>query len=375
MAEKADIIIVGAGMAGASLGFELAGSRDVLLLESESQLGYHSTGRSAAMLIESYGSEAVQRLTKASRPFFERFPDGFAENPLLSERGYLEVARADQLDALARAEHAARASGAVIQRLSGDDVQALAPLVDPAYVEGGLYEPSAMAIDVAALHQGYLKGFRRRGGRLVTHAVTTHIGATAGGWEVATAAGDFEAPIIVNAAGAWADQVAVLANRPTVGLVPKRRTAILLDPPNGADIGTWPMVNDIDNQFYVKPEGAALLVSPVDETPAPPSDVQAEELDIAIAVDRYQTLTGREVRKINHSWAGLRSFVRDHSPVIGFDPDDPSFFWLAGQGGFGIMTAPAAAMLAAALLKKETPPPDLAGLVDILGPGRLCENA
>ncbi len=371
MSEQADVVIIGAGIAGSSLAFELAEHLDVVLLEGESQPGYHSTGRSAAMLIETYGTKAVQQLTRQSRPFFEQPPPGFSDVPLLSSRGYLHIARADQMDALAEAEEAARKVLPSIERLDADEVCARAPLVDPSYAAAGLLEAEAMAIDAAALHQGYLKGFSARGGRFVTNALASDIGAGARGWEVQTAAGKVKAPVLVNAAGAWADQLAAQAGLRPIGLVPKRRTAILLDPPDGADTKSWPMVTDIDNQFYVKPEGAALMVSPADETPAAPSDVQPEELDIAIAADRYQTLTGRDVRTIERSWAGLRSFVRDHNPVLGFDPDDPGFFWLAGQGGFGIMTAPGMAKLAAALITRRALPGDLERLAQDISPSRL----
>ncbi len=371
MSEQADVIIIGAGIAGASLAFELSKHCDVVLLEWERQPGYHSTGRSAAMLIGTYGTDSVQRLTQQSRPFLENPPSGFSDTALLSPRGYLHVARADQLAALDQAHADAKAVLPSVQRLSGDEVCTLAPLVDRSYVEAGLLEPTAMAIDVAALHQGYLRGFARRGGRLIAYAVTTHIGNNPKTWEIATAAGSFEAPILVNAAGAWADQLAVLAGIQTIGLVPKRRTAILLDPPEGSDTKSWPMVTDIDDQFYVKPEGNGLMVSPADETPAAPSDVQPEELDVAVAVDRYQKLTGLEVKRIQHQWAGLRSFVSDQSPVLGFDPDDSRFFWLAGQGGFGIMTAPGAARLAAALIDGLQLDGDLDELATALSPARL----
>lgn len=371
LSENADVIIIGAGIGGASLAFELAEHREVVLLEWEGQPGYHSTGRSAAMLIETYGTNAVQQLTRQSRSFFEQPPPGFSDTALLSPRGYLHVARADQLETLAKAHDAAKAVLPSIQQLSADEVCALAPLVDRSYVEAGFLEADAKAIDAAALHQGYLRGFAKRGGRLITYAVTTHIGALADGWEIATSAGSFEAPLLVNAAGAWADQLAVLAGIETIGLVPKRRTAILLSPPGGVDTRDWPMITDIDDQFYVKPEGAGLMVSPADETPTPPSDIQPEELDIALAVDRYQTLTGVEVRKINHSWAGLRSFVADHNPVLGFAPDDQRFFWLAGQGGFGIMTAPGMAKLAAALIIGQALSGDQEHLTSDLSPARL----
>ena len=350
MSKQADVVIIGAGIAGSSLAFELADHLDVLLLEGEHQPGYHSTGRSAAMLIETYGTWSVQQLSRQSRLFFEQPPPGFSDTPLLSPRGYLHIARADQLDALAAAEKAARAILPSIERLDADEICALAPLVAPAYAAAGLLEANAMAIDTAALQQGYLKGFSARGGRLITNALVSEISAGAGGWEVQTTAGEVKAPILVNAAGAWADQLATQAGLRPIGLVPKRRTAILLDPPDDADAKSWPMVSDIDDEFYVKPEGASLMVSPADETPSAPTDAQPEELDVAIAVDRYETLTGQTVRTVSRRWAGLRTFMPDHSPAIGFDGDAPGFFWLAGQGGFGFMTAPAAARLAADLI-------------------------
>ena len=371
LSEQADVIVIGAGLAGASLAFELSKHRDVVVLEYESQPGYHSTGRSAAMLIESYGTRSVQRLTQLSRPFFEKPPSGFADTSLLSPRGYLHVSRADQIALLDKVHDEAKALALPVKRLDPDAVCAVAPLVDRSYVAAGLLEPTAMAIDVSALHHGYLSGFARRGGRLITYAVTTHIGTSSKGWEVVTAAGSFEAPILVNAAGAWADQLAVLANVQTIGLVPKRRTAILLEPPDGADISSWPMLTDIGDQFYVKPEGKDLMVSPADETPSAPSDVQPEELDVATAVDRYQQLTGLEINKIQHQWAGLRSFVPDHDPVLGFDPDDSRFFWMAAQGGFGIMTAPGMALLASMIITSQPLSDDLAQLARDLSPVRL----
>ena len=375
MGEVADIVIVGAGIAGASLGYELAAHHRVVLLEQEDRPGYHSTGRSAAMLIASYGTSAVRGLTKASRPFFERPRDGFAEKPLLSTRGYLHIAREDQLSRLDALGEEIAPLVPSLRRLSGPEVVDLAPLVGPAYPAAGLLEPDAMAIDDAALHQGYLRGFTRCGGTLVTDAKVVKAETGAGGiWRVETRAGMFEAAVLVNAAGAWADALARLAGVAPIGLVPKRRTAILIDPPDVSAVHTGtPMVTDIDDRFYVKPEGAALMVSPADETPAPPSDVQPEELDVAIAVDRFETLTGTTVRSVRRSWAGLRSFVADESPVIGFDPDVSGFFWLAGQGGFGIMTAPAAARLAAALVDEQKVDAMLQLLVPKVAPARMSE--
>lgn len=314
----------------------------MLLLEREDQPGYHSTGRSAAMLTETYGTAAVRALARASRPFFERPPAGFTDLPLLQPRGMLHVARPDQLASLDAAARSARPLLPAVRTLAAAEVVDHAPLVERSYVAGGLLEPDAMAIDVAALHQGYLRGFRRRGGRLVCGAGITAIERTASGYSLETAAGRFEAALFVNAAGAWADELARRAEVEPIGLVPTRRTALLIEPPDGLDPASWPMVIDVDEQFYVKPEGGQLLLSPADETPVEPSDVQPDELDIAVAVERYRQLCSRCVPRIGRRWAGLRSFVADHAPVIGADPIDPGFIWLAALGGFGIMTAPAA---------------------------------
>jgi D-arginine dehydrogenase len=370
MTETAEAIVLGGGMAGSALAFELAATMNVIMLEWESQPGYHSTGRSAAMLIDSYGGEVVCGLTRASRAFLEAPPDGFVETPLLSPRGFLHVARPDQAATLEELE-AELPPGTTIRRVDDAEIARIAPLIAPGYAAGGLYDPDARAIDVAALHQGFLKGFRQRGGKLVTYACTNHIQDSGGNWRIDTAAGDFEAPLLIDATGAWADQVAILAGIQAIGLVPKRRSAVLIDPPSGIDPASLPMINDVDEEFYVKPEGAALMVSPQDETPTPPTDAQPEDLDIAIAVDHYQRLTGQEVRTIGHRWAGLRSFVQDHNPVVGHDPAHSGFFWVAGLGGFGIMTAPAIGSLGAALINGATLTPDLQGLADALSPARL----
>jgi D-arginine dehydrogenase len=371
MSAHPDVVIIGAGIAGSSLGFELAGRVSVVLIERETQPGYHSTGRSAAMLTETYGSPLVRRLAAASRGFLERPPPDFAERPLLSPRGMLHIARADQRAALDRTEAAAGALRPGLHRLDARAVRALVPLLDPAYVAGGLLEPEARAIDVARLHQGYLRGLRRRGGRLVTAAAPRTITRGARGWEITTTAGSFRAGILVNAAGAWADEVARCAGVAPLGLVAKRRTAILLDPPVGLDPTHWPMVIDVDERFYFKPEAGKLLVSPGDETPVEPCDVQPEELDVAIAVDRYETTTGHKAPRLGRRWAGLRCFVADHNPVVGRDPAVPGFVWLAGQGGFGIMTAPAMARTAASLILDGGVPADLEPAAAELGPERL----
>ena len=352
MSDRCDVLIVGAGIAGSSLAYELAAQRDVVLLEREAQPGYHSTGRSAAMLSATYGAPPVRALARASYGFLAAPPPDFAETALLSPRGMLHLARQDQLAALEAADSAA------VRRLDRTAVCDLVPLLDPAYVAGGLLEADAMAIDVAALHQGYLRGVRRQG-RLVSDAEVTAIARTADGWRIESTAGGFRASVLVDAAGAWADGLAAMAGVTPIGLVPKRPTAILIEPPDGLDPSPWPMVIDLDERFYVKPEGGMLLVSPADETPVAPCDVRPEEIDVAHAVAQYEQVTGRTVPRIGHRWAGLRSFVADHLPVVGPDPDVPGFVWLAGQGGAGIMTAPALARIAAVQITTGAPPPDL----------------
>jgi D-arginine dehydrogenase len=367
---EVDVAVAGAGMAGSAAAWELAAHARVALLEREAQPGWHSTGRSAAMLTETYGSAAVRALAGASRPFLEAPPEGFATAPLLSPRGMLHLAAPDQMAALDAAERFAAACGATTRRLEAAEVCDLAPLLDRARVGGGLLEPDAQAIDIAALHQGFLRGLKARGGQLLTNAEITAVEREAGGWRLSTRAGTIRAGVLVNAAGAWADELAGLAALPPVGLVPKRRTAILLDPPEGADPGRWPMVIDVEERFYIKPESGLLLVSPADETPVPPSDAQPEELDVAIAVDRFERVTGRRVARVVRRWAGLRSFVADHDPVAGADPAEPRFVWLAALGGFGIMTAPALGRLAAAAALGHGPP-DIGLDPAPLGPARL----
>jgi D-arginine dehydrogenase len=364
MSDRCDVLIVGAGIAGSSLAYELAAQCFVVLLEREAQPGYHSTGRSAAMLSATYGAPPVQALARASHQFLAAPPPGFADTDLLSPRGMLHLARADQLAALEAADSPA------VRRLDAAAVCALVPLLDPAYVAGGLLEASAMAIDVATLHQGYLRSIRRQG-RLVTDAGITGIAREADGWRIESTGGAFRARVLVDAAGAWADDLARMAGVAPIGLVPKRRTAILTPPPDGLDPSSWPMVIDLDERFYIKPEGGMLLVSPADETAVAPSDVQPEEIDVAHAVARYEEVTGRTVRRISHRWAGLRSFVADHLPVVGPDPDVPAFVWLAAQGGAGIMTAPALARIAASQITGGGPPPGLDLDPASLGAARL----
>ncbi len=373
--QKFDVIIVGAGIAGASAGFFLSESRRVVLLEREDQPGYHSTGRSAALFTETYGNTSIRALTTGARPFFESPPDGFAGSPLLTPRGMLFVARPDQVGTLDRHYEEVSRLARGVRRISAAESLAICPVLREEYVAGAMVEPDCMDIDVAGLHLGYLKGLRAGGGRLVTNAEVREIApVSGGGWIADTPAGRFAAPVLVNAAGAWADTVAELAGLPPLGLVPRRRTVLLVDAPDGIDSAAWPMVVDADEELYFKPDAGKLLLSPADETPSPPCDAQPEELDIAIAVDRLEKITTLAVRRPSHKWAGLRTFAPDNTLIAGFEPGMDGFFWLAGQGGYGIQTSPSMGRIATSLIAGGEVPPDLAALgldKDILGVERL----
>ncbi len=361
--EQFDVMIVGAGIAGASAGFFLAATHRVVLLEREHRPGYHATGRSAALFTETYGNEAVRALTRGARAFFETPPDGFAQAPLLTPRGLLYIGRADQQDLLERKRHELAGLARGVRRLSRDEALALCPLLRADHVAGALIEPDCRDIDVAALHQGFLTGARRRGGHIVTDATVRSLRREARhGWRADTTQGEFAAHIVVNAAGAWADEIATLAGVVPAGLMPLRRTALLVDVPEGMDPAAWPMVADADEAFYFKPDAGRLLLSPADETPSPPCDARPDEIDIATAVDRLERATTLQVRRIGHKWAGLRTFAPDRSLIAGFDPSAAGFFWLAGQGGYGIQTSPSMGRIAAAMVAGDGMPADLAGL-------------
>jgi D-arginine dehydrogenase len=255
------------------------------------------------------------------------------------------------------------------------DILQRVPVLRPEAAVHGVYEPDATDLDVHAIHQGFLRGAKAAGAQLVCDAGVDQISYEAGQWSVNTPAGRFCAPVLVNAAGAWCDDMAALAGVKPIGLVPKRRTALTCDAPAGCDISRWPLVMDAQESFYFKPDAGMLLVSPANEDPVGPQDVQPEELDVAIAVDRVETATRLQIRQVRRKWAGLRSFVSDRSPVVGFAPDAPGFFWLAGQGGYGIQTAPAMGQLVAALVQGLPVPPTIAQYgvhASDLTPGRLA---
>jgi len=377
MTARYDIIILGAGMAGASIAAELAPQRKVLLVEVEDQPGRHATGRSAAMFFESYGNPTVRALTRASREFLEHPPEGFAATPLMSPRAALFVCNAEGLPRL-DAMLGEAGSAPTLRRLTAAQTLALVPILRPEWVVGAALDDSGCDLDVAAIHQGYLRLVRRAGGQVVLDAGEVAIERRNGIWHLRTRAGDFAAAVIVNATGAWADAVARHAGARTVGLQPMRRTAVMLDAPAQHDMRGWPLTADVDETVYFKPDAGQLLLSPANEDPMEPCDVAPEELDVAIAVDRFETLTTMPVRRINRRWAGLRSFVADRSPVAGFDTQAEGFFWLAGQGGYGIQMAPALARTAAALLLGQPLPADVAAqgvTSEAISPARAALSA
>jgi D-arginine dehydrogenase len=354
-----DFIVVGAGMAGCSVAYELAQSARVCVLEAEPRPGVHATGRSAALFAPSYGGREIRALTRASRAFFDHPPGGFSEHPLLGDRGCLYLARADQLPRLTQMVDGIRASGGNVAMIGQQDIFARVPLLRREYVAEAALDPGAMDMDVHALHQGFVRGARAAGAVVMTNSRMMAAERRHGNWCITLDDIEISAPVLINAAGAWADEIARLCGAAPIGLKPLRRTALLIDPPSGVDIRRWPAVIDVDEAFYFKPDAARLLLSPADETPQSPGDAHPEELDIATCVDRVQAALNIDVHRVSHSWAGLRTFSPDRVPVLGFDAHAAGFFWCAGQGGYGIQTAPAMSRAAAALLKNESLPADI----------------
>jgi len=347
-----DIAVIGAGMAGATAAANLSPNKRVALIEAEDVAGYHTTGRSAAIWMQNYGPPDVRVLTRLSRAFYESPPPGFAEAPLIRGRAVLSLANADQM---AELEHTlATAQG--VRRIPIGDAERLAPALRPGYLAGALLEEDAFDMDVAAIHQGYLRMLRANGGVLGLRSKAGRIERRGDVWEIDTAqGGTYRAPVIVNAAGAWGDEVAAIAGVPRLGLEPRRRTAAIIDP-SPFDVSDWPMIIDIHESWYARPEARTrLMVSPADQTPMHAHDVQPDELDIALGIDRMQQALDLPVRRVERAWAGLRSFVPDGSLAIGWDAKTEGFFWCVGQGGYGIQTSPAAGRLVADLILGRDP--------------------
>ncbi|WP_298398365.1 FAD-binding oxidoreductase [Sphingobium sp.] len=352
-----DIVIIGGGMAGASLGAELAAHAHVVVLEMEDRAGYHATGRSVAFWEETYGGPVVQPLTTASGPMLSAPDPEFHDGSFLSPRGTLHIGRPG--DEPLRDGFLTAFAGRV--DLQPVDPATLVPGLRPGWTLG-VMEASCQDIDVAALHQSYLRKLKRLGGevRLATRLEAAR--REEGGWRIETRDGAIHCGLLVNAAGAWADDVAMACGVAPVGIVPLRRTVVQIDVPDlpSPDL---PLIMDMQARFYFKPEGRnRIWLTPHDEEPSPPCDAAPEELAVAEAVARFEEAVDWRIGGIAHKWAGLRSFAPDRAPVYGFDPTAPGFFWFAGQGGFGIQTAPAAALLGAAMITGATPPATIASV-------------
>lgn len=372
-----DIIIIGGGIAGFGAAAFLDDGRRVLLLEKETFPGEHATGRSAALFSETYGSDPIRALSRASNPFLSNPPPTFQLQSPLHPRGCLYIATIDQEQQLLDVA-ASPMMRTAAQVMTAEEAMIRCPILRREQVALALWEPGAKDIEVDALLQAFIRKFRAAGGTFKTNTQVDSIQKSGQEWRVCAGEMEYSAPIIVDAAGAWADQVAGLAGLGELGIQPFQRTAVLVDPPAGYKIDGWPCVMDIGEEFYFKPDAGKLLLSPADEHPVAPCDALPEELDVAIAVDRVERATTLQVRRVDHRWAGLRSFAPDRLPVVGFDPRASGFFWLAGQGGYGIQTAPALSRLAAALLMGRGTPLDIvdAGLEPgVLSPSRFENNA
>ncbi len=372
--QRADFLVVGGGIAAASVGYWLAPHGRVILLERESQPGYHSTGRSAALFMESYGTAQVRALTMASRAFLSSPPPGFSEHPLMSPRGAMMVGAPGQQDLLDTHWEILRTMTDGARRLSARQACERVPVLRPEMVAGAIDESDPMDMDVHAIHQGYLRGLRAAGGTVVCDAEVTALSQSGGVWHVQAGGRQYEAPVVLNAAGAWADKLALLAGVAPIGLQPKRRSAFIFAPPEGVPSAAWPMLFSATEDWYIKPDAGMILGSPANADPVEPHDVQAEEMDIALAIDRIQTMTTLNIRRPTRIWAGLRSFVPDGDLVGGFDTESPGFFWVAAQGGYGIQTSAAMGEACAALARGESIPAHIAAFgltAQMLGPARL----
>jgi len=355
--ESVDIAVIGGGIAGMSAAFHLATSlpdQSVRVFEAEPTLTHHSTGRSAAVWIENYGPTPIRALTRASRSFFNGgSADEVDDEPLLGAKGYVATADESQLDEL---DAMLAAGGDTVRRIDPDEAAELAPLLRIDAIAAAAHEPAASTIDVGRTHQAFVRGLRRAGGSITTTNrvdAATHNGT---GWTIDATTGPVAAGMIVNAAGAWGDQVAATAGIAPVGLTPKRRTAFMVDS-RWPDSAQWPMTADVSHNWYANADGPQFLCSPADETPSEPCDAKPEEIDIAIAIDRINAATHLDIRSVRSSWAGLRTFSPDEALVIGPDPEAASFVWFVGQGGFGIQTSPGAGRLVADLVSAGKPGP------------------
>lgn len=372
-----DFLVLGGGVAGLSAAARLARHGRVTVLEAEDALGYHSSGRSVSFSHFGIGNAVVRGMTAWSRPFFEQPPQGFSETPLARLMATVYAASEEQvakIDALAQSMAAFTDK---VERIGPERIRALCPVArtGTGHAVAALYDPTGLKIEAAALLQGYARTIRGAGSEMLTGRRAARIERTGGVWQVTTEAEEcFSAPTLINAAGAWADKIAALAGVAPIGLQPKRRTIIVVDPPAGMEIASWPFFHSAGGDFYMLPEAGQILVSPEDEVDDEPSDAVPEEYDAALAAYQLEQHTTLTVTRIAHRWAGLRSFVADRVPTAGFDPEVPGFFWLVGQGGYGLQTAPAMAAIVEALAAGGAWPEGLSELGvtrELVGPARL----
>jgi D-arginine dehydrogenase len=369
-----DVCVIGGGMAGASIAYYLAPHARALLLEREPHVGYHSTGRSAALYSPQYGSLAIRRLTVAAGPFLRNPPPGFTSTALLTPRGFLTIGTQAESAALESLESLARATSSPIERLSEAEVRALVPVIRAGAIDWGALDPDAMDMDVDALLQGFLRGARAHGAQVATGEEVMSLDRDESGWHVCTSTLKIRAQIVVNASGAWADPIAALAGISPLKLIPYRRTAFNFDAPQHANTTAWPMVIDAGERFYFKADAGRLLGSLAEEEPSLPCDAQPDDLDVAVAVDRIEQVIDFPIRRVVRAWTGLRTFAPDRDPVSGFEPAVPGFYWHAAIGGYGIQTAAALGEFAAARILDRPLPASLAELglsVADLDPERL----
>jgi D-arginine dehydrogenase len=341
-----DIIVIGAGIAGASVAARLASETTVCVLEMEDRAGYHTTGRSAAAYEPNYGPREMLAFARASKDFLEQPPTGFADQAILTCRNSLFV------EAQSQEAHTENllSSSIGLEEISVSQAQSLMPVLRDAYAQRIFLDTSSADIDVDVLHRGFLKMLKQHHGELVTNAPATAIERKHGTWHVTTPNGVYTAKTIVNCAGAWGDLIAKMAGARPVGLVPKRRSIAIVPTPQGIDSRGWPFISDTGETWYCKPQSGKLMVSSADTTPVEPHDAYADDMAIAEGIDRMMQATTIEVDRVDHSWGGLRTFMEDGIPAVGYDPHTEDFFWLVGQGGYGIMTSPALSAAAAELV-------------------------
>jgi D-arginine dehydrogenase len=372
---KADFIIIGSGMAGMSAAYRLSKHGKVIVLEKEGLLGYHTTGRSAAFFTENYGNQIIRSITKASRFFLENPPACFKEHELMTKYGgSLFISNNRQSKFIDKELEYAKSLSANVFEISKKEARKMVPVIKENYIDRALHEPDSKAMDVDLIHQGFFRGLKENNGEIIFNSEVNKIKKINNEWKIYTKNAELSSPILINAAGAWCDEVAILAGCNPLSLSPKRRTVIIFKSSENISSSDWPVVIDIEDKFYFKSEAGKILASPADETDSLPCDAQPEEIDIALTVDRIENATNFKIKKIDHKWAGLRSFFPDRTPIVGEDPLESNFYWLAGQGGYGIQTAPGISKIIECLITGKKWPnylSDLSIKPETLSPNRI----